>query len=237
MEARILQLVQSHPAYAYLVVFGVLLLCGLGVPLPEDITLIAGGYTVYLAQQHGLGSPSLLPMIGVGFMGVLTGDVFLFTLGRWLGPRATKIWPFRTMLSKKRIERAQYFFQRYGAWTAFIARFAAGLRAPTYFLAGSMGMKRRTFILADGSAAMLSVPLLVWVAWRFGAQLDRVKVWLTNSKYAVGGLVAALIIYLVVKALLKRRRGAAEAASSSSGDQAIDPPTSEPSPRDLESQR
>ena len=54
-----------------LVVYAVLLACGLGVPIPEDITLVAGGYTVYLAQVHDLGSPQLVPMIVIGMLGEL----------------------------------------------------------------------------------------------------------------------------------------------------------------------
>lgn len=224
MEAEILQLVQQHPAYAYLVVFGVLLACGLGVPLPEDITLIAGGYTVYLAHQHGLSSPQLIPMIVVGFFGVLTGDVVLFSLGRWLGPRATRIWPFRKILSPKRMRRARRFFRQYGAWTAFIARFAAGLRAPFFLLAGSMGMRRRTFIIADGAAALISVPLLVWASWRFGAHLDRVKVWLLQSKYALATLIVGLLLYVGIKALIQRRRDRRAAAE----EEGAPPPAAEP---------
>ena len=73
MEAEILQFIQQHPAYAYLAVFGMLLACGLGLPLPEDITLVAGGYTVYLAQLKHLDGPYLLPMIVVGLCGVMCG--------------------------------------------------------------------------------------------------------------------------------------------------------------------
>ena len=32
----------------YLIAFGVLLACGVGVPIPEDITLFAMGYLAYL---------------------------------------------------------------------------------------------------------------------------------------------------------------------------------------------
>lgn len=234
MEARILHLVQQHPAYAYLVVFGVLLACGLGVPLPEDITLIAGGYTVYLAGLHGLQTPRLIPMIAVGFFGVLSGDVVLFTLGRWLGPRATKIWPFRKILSPRRIERAQRFFRHYGAWTAFIARFAAGVRAPIFLLAGSMGMRRRTFVLADGSAALISVPLLVWAAWRFGEHLDRVKHWLLQSKYALATLIGGLLLYLAIKALVGRRRRSASSAAEPPSASGPTPPAPTTPERDRE---
>lgn len=209
MEAEILQYIQSNPSSAYLAVFGVLLACGLGVPLPEDISLVAGGYTVYLSQQHGLTSPALIPMILVGLIGVLSGDVFLFSVGRSMGPRITHIWPFRRLAPPKRMERVYRFFARYGVWTAFFARFAAGLRAPTFLLAGTARMRFRTFFIADGMAALISVPLLVWLAFHFGAEIDRVKQWLVNTKYVAGVVITALVVYLLLRAVrryLKKRR-------------------------------
>lgn len=206
MEQWILELVQSSPYMAYVAVFGVLLACGLGVPMPEDITLIAGGYTVYVAGLNHAHAPQLIPMMAVGLIGVLTGDTLLFLAGRWLGPKATKIWPFRRLFSPKRLERTRRFFGKYGGWTAFFARFAAGFRAPTFLLAGSMGMKWPTFIVCDGSAALISVPLLVWLAYHFGAEIDQVKAWLGKSKYALAGVFVLLGIYVIVRVVLNRRR-------------------------------
>ena len=205
MEAELISFIQSHPNMAYLVVFSVLLACGLGLPMPEDITLVAGGYAVYLADTHQLGHPRLLPMVGVGLMGVLSGDVILFALGRWGGPRVATVWPFRLLFKPARLERTRLFFRRYGGWTAFVARFAAGFRAPTYLLAGSMGMRTRTFLLADGGAALISVPLLVWLAWRFGAQIDRVKGWLADGRYALLVLFCLLGIWLAQRWIRGRR--------------------------------
>lgn len=201
MEAEILQFIQSHPSSAYLAVFGVLLACGLGVPLPEDVTLVAGGYMVYQSQVHQLGQPTLIPMIAVGMAGVLVGDVILFLVGRWMGPRVTRKWPFRRLVTERRMERIYRFFARYGAWTAFFARFAAGLRAPTFLLAGTSRMSFRTFLLADGLAALISVPLLVWSAYRFGHQLDRVKSWLMNAKYGVLLIIAVILVIWLAKRL------------------------------------
>lgn len=206
MEETFLQFIQQNPSLAYWAVYGMLLLCGFGLPLPEDITLIVGGYTVYLAEVHKLGSPSLIPMIVVGIVGVLTGDTTLFLLGKWLGPKAVKIWPFRWLLSESRRARVHRFFKDYGVGTAFFTRFAAGLRAPTYLLAGSAGMKFHVFFLADGAAALISVPLLVWLAWHFGAEIDQVKHWLKQSKYAVAAILVFVAGYIVVKILLKKRR-------------------------------
>lgn len=212
MEAEFLQFIQTNPSYAYLSVFGVLLLCGLGLPMPEDIVLVTGGYMVYLADKQQLAAPTLTWMLVVGMVGVLSGDTFLFFAGRKLGQRVTRVWPFRLMITPRRMQRVQHFFDRYGATTAFFARFAAGLRAPTYLLAGTAGMRFRTFILADGIAALLSVPAWILLAWYFGAQIDRVKVWMGQSKWAIVVIFLALAIYIVYRVIRSRRRRAKEAA-------------------------
>jgi membrane protein DedA with SNARE-associated domain len=205
VEDEILRILQQYPAASYLTVFGMLLACGLGLPLPEDITLLGAGYAVYLAQDSKLANPALFPMIAVGMVGVMAGDTILFLLGRRLGPKAIRAWPFRLLITAKRMERVQHFFSKYGVWTAFFARFAAGIRAPIYLLAGSSGMRFRTFFLADIAAAALSVPLLIWAAWHFGAEIDRVKYWLGQSRYAVGAVVLLAASWIIYRAIRARR--------------------------------
>ena len=37
-------LIEFFTTYGYFAVFGVLLISGFGIPIPEDITLVAGGF-------------------------------------------------------------------------------------------------------------------------------------------------------------------------------------------------
>lgn len=62
--------------YGYFAVFFILLICGFGVPIPEDITLVAGGIIA------GLGFADVHTMFAVGAVGVLIGDGTMFT---WAG--------------------------------------------------------------------------------------------------------------------------------------------------------
>ena len=41
-----------HEPYTYLLVFAILLLCGFGLPIPEDITLIAAGLMAYYGKAN-----------------------------------------------------------------------------------------------------------------------------------------------------------------------------------------
>jgi membrane protein DedA with SNARE-associated domain len=63
----------------YVGVFLALLLCGAGIPIPEDITLVAGGVIA------GLGYADVHTMAAVTMAGVLIGDAAMFLLGHHYG--------------------------------------------------------------------------------------------------------------------------------------------------------
>ena len=67
--------------YGYAAVFFVLVICGFGVPIPEDLTLVTGGVI------SGLGYTNSHWMVVVGMLGVLAGDGFMFVAGRVWGQK------------------------------------------------------------------------------------------------------------------------------------------------------
>ena len=142
--------------YGYIAVFVVLLLCGLGVPIPEDVTLVTGGV------MAGLGNADVRLMIAVSLAGVLMGDGIMFAAGRIFGPRILKLRMVARVMTPRRYARVQEKFDKYGNWVLFVARFLPGLRMPIYISAGiSHKVSYWRFFAMDGLAACLSVP--VWV--------------------------------------------------------------------------
>ncbi len=85
-------LVQFFTNYGYAAVFACLVLCGLGVPVPEDITLVSGGVI------SGLGFANPHIMVAVGMAGVLFGDSTMYLGGRIFGYRIQKLKTFRKIL-------------------------------------------------------------------------------------------------------------------------------------------
>ncbi|MEY4088934.1 MAG: hypothetical protein RJB55_1205, partial [Verrucomicrobiota bacterium] len=61
--------------------FLILIICGLGLPLPEDIVLVTAGM---LAQDDGR---SWVPVAVLMWVGVLAGDSIMFLLGRRFGAK------------------------------------------------------------------------------------------------------------------------------------------------------
>lgn len=157
---------EGFPAYAAIV--GMLLMCGLGVPLPEDITLIAAG----VLASPAVGSITLWGAIAAGFVGVMIGDAFLYTLGRVYGRKAFRLPVIRTIMTPRRIALAERKIIRNSHFICFTARFLPGLRSPIFLTSGIMGVPPATFYGLDGLAAMISVPLWVFVGHWVGENLD-----------------------------------------------------------------
>jgi membrane protein DedA with SNARE-associated domain len=192
----LLGLLTSH-VYAKLA--GILLLCGLGLPIPEDISLISAGYLAHLGTVH------VHTVFLVCFVAVLGGDALAFTMGRQFG---TKILASRfghRYFNPRRQRRVRAYFRRYGSKVVFIARFLPGLRFSIFLSAGMLHVRAYVFIVYDSLAALVSVPFLVYSSWYFGDKIDQVIKWAKRSEYGILAIVGVVVLYVVIKLLRKRR--------------------------------
>lgn len=167
--------------FTYAGLLAVLVLCGLGLPLPEDVALLAGGV---LAHRGVTRYPTTLV---VALVGVVAGDNSLFFIGRHLGPGLLRYFGLGRRSTAHRLERLKGFVQRHGHRTIFYARFLAGLRALIYLGAGSLGVPPSRFLFYDLLGALVSVPLVVSLGYLFGNQLEALV-------RLVGGLERVLLI-------------------------------------------
>lgn len=185
---------------AYAIILGVLLACGLGVPIPEDITLIAAGLLA------GLGKISLTGALIAGMVGVLAGDSFLFFLGRKFGRRAYQLPIIRKVMTPERALMAETKIQNNSKFICFTARFLPGLRAPIYLTSGIMGVRPITFFLLDGIAALISVPVWVVGAWYFSKNIDEAIHFAKQMHvYLFIGLAVLIPGYLLFKYFIKKK--------------------------------
>ena len=202
-------------ATIYAIGFTVLLACGLGLPVPEDITLVLMGYMTYVSMPDGAPRPHANVWLAtfVGLSGVMIGDGFMFFLGRKFGNKLVHVWPFRPMLADGRREKAEAFLGRQGPKVLFSARFMPGLRSVVFFTSGTLGIRFSRFVLYDGLAALISVPLLVVSAWYWGAQIDAV---ITKARQAEHGILAVIVVIALAwagKAWWKGRKARKSAAN------------------------
>lgn len=200
--------------------FGILLLCGFGLPVPEDITLVAVGYMTYFLNIDGhYGDGRLLVTLAVlvGMAGVVIGDATMFTLGARLGGKLMHRAPFRSILGSGRREKAAEFLQAKGPQVLFSARFMPGLRSVVFFTSGTLGIRLRTFLFFDGLAALLSVPALVLSSWYFGEQIQDVITYAQKSEQGILAIIVLVAAGAGVKYWWGKRKAAQEAAAQAAG--------------------
>ena len=152
--------------FTYLGLFVILMLCGLGLPIPEDVALLAGGYLVH----RGITRYPIT--LAVSLFGVVAGDNSLFFMGRHFGTGLVRYFSIGRPGRKHQIERIEGFMQRHGHRAIFYARFLAGLRALVYLSAGSFGVRPGVFLFYDLLGALISVPIVVTLGYVFGKQLE-----------------------------------------------------------------
>ena len=175
--------------FTYLGLFLVLVLCGLGLPVPEELPLLTGGFLIYRGITQ---YPATLV---ISFVGVIAGDNSLFFLGRRFGTGVLGYLEFVRPHNRQRIARLKAFMDRHGNMTIFYVRFLAGLRALVYLIAGSAGMTPRRFVIYDALGAAISVPLAVSIGYFFGDQIDSATRYLGGFDRLVVVAVAACLIF------------------------------------------
>lgn len=196
---------QASPL-ALIGLIALLLLCGLGLPLPEDIVLITAGL---LAGSKGHSWQSATIFM---YAGVVAGDAIAFTIGRRYGIRVLTFKWIERLFSPEKQRLVEKLFARYGSFVFFFARFLPGLRAGIFCIAGAMRASFSRFLLFDGLAALISVPLWVWAGhllWRkFGDDIDRLagEVSRTHSYSAWVTLPLAAMLLFAIWRLWRKLR-------------------------------
>ena len=188
----------EHFTYAGL--FVILSLCGLGLPMPEDVALLAGGF---LAHKGITRYPYTLV---VSLLGVIAGDNSLYFIGRGVGANVLRYFGLKRSAPEEEgsthVDRLHQFMHRHGHLAIFYARFFAGFRAIVYLSAGSLGVPPSRFFIYDLAGAAISVPVVVTVGYVFGDQIEKVIQYLGGFQKILWLVIAlSVAIYLTRMAM------------------------------------
>jgi len=154
--------------FTYLGIFAVLLLGSLGVPIPEEMPIIAAAV---LSHEGVVRWWLALPIC---VLGVLSGDMVLYWVGRHCGEQVLNWRLVRLVLSPAREQWLKAAYRKHALKTVVTARHVMGLRAAAFLTAGSAGVPFWKFVVADAGAALLGVPLAFGLAYFFTDQIKAI---------------------------------------------------------------
>jgi membrane protein DedA with SNARE-associated domain len=186
--------------------FGILFLCGLGLPIPEEVTLLASGLAVGWKQaDFWLAS-------GACVLGILAGDGLIFLLGRTFGRKFLGSPLMRWILTEKRQAKIHDLFAKHGAKAVFFTRFFAGVRIGVYAYAGQHGMSLVRFLFLDLLGALISGPTSIFIG-KFAAERmaepEEAKAFaekvIREGHIAIYIIAAVIVVSIGIHWLWKRR--------------------------------
>jgi len=158
-------------------------------PWSEELVLLGTGY--FVAEGH----IGYLTAVLWCFSGILAGDSVIYLLGRLAGERVYSLPILRHHLRPARRQRFNQNFLQHGTKAVFTARFLPGLRLIAYLVAGNLRMPYWKFLFLDGLGGLLTVPISVFLGWKFAANLDPLLELLHRFRLPLGILGACLLFY------------------------------------------
>lgn len=146
--------------FPYVGIFALLILGGIGLPFPEDATLILSGFLV----AHEAITP--LPTFLTVYAGLLVSDFFLYLVGKKYGRMVIEHKKFHRIITPDRLSKLEEKFKKRDVWVILIGRHFLGLRAQIFLVAGALRMPAIKFLTADAATSLLTVVL--WVGLVIG---------------------------------------------------------------------
>jgi membrane-associated protein len=182
--------------YGYTALFIGVLLENAGLPVPGETAVLTSGF---LASPAGGEHFTIVWVILITVTAAVIGDNIGFWLGqRWARPRLQKGRGF-LFLTPKALQLAEGYFERYGVWTIFFARFITGLRVVGALAAGTAGMAWPRFLLANAGGALAWATTMSLLGYFFGHSSELLHRWLGPGGLIILGCVIVLagVPYLV----------------------------------------
>jgi membrane protein DedA with SNARE-associated domain len=194
-----------------------LLLCGIGLPLPEEVSLIGSGILLYRGKFE------FLPIVVVCSVAILVGDSIPFWLGRRYGMSALRHRWVAKVLHPERFATLEKRFAEHGNWATFVCRFFAGVRIPGYFIAGTLRMPYLRFLFLDFLGVLISVPISIYLGKLFGAKIDELKHKVGDFHLILAFLAVSLLLVILARHLLRMRTARSARLASSKEEPPISP--------------
>jgi len=183
--------------WGYSGIFLLMLLESSSLPIPSEVILPFSGYLVSLGQLN------VWIVIIVSTLAGIAGSLIDY----YIGMKGTDLLARRRILdkllfNKARLETAQKWFDRYGAFAVFLSRMIPGFRTLVSFPAGAVKMSVWKFVAYTTGGCLIWSTFLIYVGVYLGTDWRMVA---SVSRYLIIGAVAVILVWLAVF-LIRRKK-------------------------------
>lgn len=207
MDPQVLANLASNDGQgAQLVILAMLLLGGIGMPIPEDIPLFLAGILV------ARGVVSFQMMFLLCYLGVILADHILFFFGHLFGKKLIGAGTRATWLpalTEERVNAIREGLRKRRFFYIFLGRHLFPIRSATFIAAGSLGIPYLEFLFADAVACLLSISLIMGLGCLIGEQMspELVSHMLHKAHYYIlGAILFFALLHFVINRITSQRR-------------------------------
>jgi membrane-associated protein len=182
------QILAALVVYGLPVLFGVILVCSVGVPFPISLMLVAAGSFV---EQ---GEFKLWQVIAVASAAAVLGDQIAYGLARWGGRRLINRIS-RKLGVESKVKQAEALTKRWSGAGIFFSRWLVTAFGPWVNVAsGIAAYPWRRFLLWDVLGEVLWVILYVGIGYFFSNRVQAIAEILGNLTWVIVGLILTVIL-------------------------------------------
>ena len=181
----------------YTVLFLILIVSGFGIPIPEEATLLVGGYLAYLEFID------FWPTVYILILGIIVADSAGYFFGRLAGAFLTKKLS-RFKYANLFFGKTKNYFDTYGERMVLFTRPLLGVRVLVPILAGNFRMNFFKFFIFDALGAIPWTFFLVSASYYFGLGLDFLTE-VREIKYVIVTLGITGVLFLAARIIRKEK--------------------------------
>jgi len=182
------QVLAALLVYGLPVLFGVILICSVGVPFPISLMLVAAGSFV---EQ---GDMKLWQVIAVASFAAVLGDQIAYALSRWGGRRLINRLS-RRIGGEAKVKQAEALTKRWSGAGIFLSRWLLTALGPWVNVAsGIAAYPWRRFLFWDVLGEVLWVILYVGIGYAFSNRVQAIAEILGNLAWVIAGLIVTVIL-------------------------------------------
>lgn len=174
------------------------------IPLPSEIVMPLAGWL--LVDEHDLGWGGVILASFWGAVGNLIGSVIAYWVGAWGGRPLLERYGRYILITRRDIDRAQMWFERWGEATAFFSRLLPVVRTFISLPAGIARMNFLRFCAFTFAGAFIWCLVLTTIGYKLGSRWEQLREKARFLDYPIAAIIVLAVIWFVWHRLAEIRR-------------------------------
>lgn len=176
----------------------------IALPVPDETLMIVAGSLIKHEKLE------LLPTVIAAYLGSFAGITASYVIGRVFGIFVIHKYGKLFGLTKKRLDHAHVWFEKYGKWMLTIGYFIPGIRHFTGILAGATKLSFKHFMLYAYGGALIWASSFLAAGYMFGGLavklFEKIEFSFDEAILAIAALLIIAAIFVIVFKKRKKKR-------------------------------